>query len=350
MNMSKIGAILRARLPTVYKFLVSGQLYLQNLNTPYSIYITDSLGGDFKTYITERGIGRLTEELSSNLDMESRQTIATVCERLQFYPNEQNRKKTSKKLPIAGGLLPVETPARAAEIERAIKRTVTAIGISDKEQEASVFYFHHGLSLLPKRVHEYISGGDFADLGAYIGDSAIALRSYNYGKIFSFDISEHSIKAYKLNMLKADIPTTDYEIIKVAVSDEDGLPDVELPDTGSAGFSLMRRRGKYDPIRIRQMTFDKIVELHGITPRFIKVDIEGYGMKFVRGAMKSLKQHRPVLSIAIYHNPTEFFEIKPLLEASLDNYIFSIRKLTPGVEKNLCHSEVILLAYPKELV
>jgi hypothetical protein len=150
--------------------------------------------------------------------------------------------------------------------------------------------------------------------------------------------------------VKAGIPATAYEIIKVAVSDEDGLPDIELPDTGSAGFSLMRRRGKYDTISIQQMTFDKLVELHGIAPRFIKVDIEGYGMKFVRGAMKSLKAHRPVLSIAIYHNPTEFFEIKPLLEEALDNYVFSIRKLTPGVEKNLCHSEVILLAYPRELV
>jgi hypothetical protein len=72
-------------------------------------------------------------------------------------------------------------------------------------------------------------------------------------------------------------------------------------------------------------------------------------MDFVKGAQKTLSKFRPVLSVAIYHNPIEFFEVKPALEQLLTNYTFLIRKLSSQVKFNQIHSEVVLLGYPKEL-
>lgn len=234
------------------------------------------------------------------------------------------------------------------KINFTLKKVSARLDIHPKYIEASVFYFYHGLTLLPSSLIEYIKGQDFIDIGAYVGDSALALKKYEYRKIYSIEMSKHSIKAYCQTMQKAGIPSYKYTIINVAISIDDNESVVELPDTGSAGFSLMRKIGKYDIIKIEKKSLDSIVKEYAITPRFIKVDIEGYAMHFVKGALLTIKKYRPVLSIAIYHNPIEFFEIKPLLESELTNYGFMIRKLTPKLIKNHCHSEVILLAYPLE--
>ncbi|WP_367388201.1 FkbM family methyltransferase [Lewinella sp. LCG006] len=284
-----------------------------------------------------------------DLDQISVQVVETVCQRFLAYPDESNKEKMSKNRPVVGGLLPVESQATVKAINSKLQEVSKQYDLPKDSIEASVFYFYHGLSLLPPSLIEYVKGEDFVDVGAYVGDSAIALSSYDYRKIYSIEMSQHSINAYHRNMEKAGIPREKYEVINVAISTEDDLPAIELPDTGSAGFSLMRKRGKYDVIEIEQRSFDTLVKEHGIKPRFIKVDIEGYAMHFVQGGIQALKKYRPVLSLAIYHNPTEFFEIKPFLEAELPNYGFMIRKLTPGIQNNLCHSEVILLAYPLEI-
>jgi FkbM family methyltransferase len=348
--MSAAGQILRSKIPGLYFAMIRAILYLRGLATPYMIYITDSLGGSFKEYFTTHPLDEAKARLLKGTDPESHQTVDTVVQRLLFYPDESQKKKISKKQAIAGGLLPVELPDMKRKIEREISQKAAAHQLEKNTAEASVFYFYHGLSLLPEAVQSWIKGQDFVDVGAYVGDSAIALHAFDYHKIFSIEMSRQSIRAYEENLRQAGIPPQKYEIINLAIGEKDGLPPIEIPDTGSAGFSLMRQRGQYDLLEVHQKSFDSIAAEYGIEPAFVKVDIEGYAMHFVIGGLRTLKKHRPVLSIAVYHNPTEFFEIKPLLEAELPNYIFMIRKLTPDVHLNHCHSEVILLAYPAELV
>lgn len=347
--MSSIGATLRAKMPKLYFALTDLINHLNRLRAPYTIFITDSLGGSFKTYFEENPLAEVKNRLLQGLDQNSIQVVETVCQRFLAYPDESKKEKTSKNRPVVGGLLPVESPAMVKEINSKLQEVGRLYDLPKESIEASVFYFYHGLSLLPPSLIEYVKGEDFVDVGAYVGDSAIALGKYDYRKIYSIEMSQHSISAYHRNMEKAGIAREKYEVINVAIGTKDNLPAIELPDTGSAGFSLMRKRGKYDVIQIQQQSFDTLVEEHGIIPRFIKVDIEGYAMHFVQGGLQALKKYRPVLSLAVYHNPTEFFEIKPFLEKELPNYGFMIRKLTPGIQNNLCHSEVILLAYPLEV-
>jgi hypothetical protein len=83
-----------------------------------------------------------------------------------------------------------------------------------------------------------------------------------------------------------------------------------------------------------------------INPSFIKMDIEGVALDCLKSGITSLKKYRPVMSIAIYHNPIEFFEVKPYLEAELDDYTFIVRKLSNTTQDFDCHAETILLAYP----
>ena len=141
-----------------------------------------------------------------------------------------------------------------------------------------------------------------------------------------------------------------FNIINIGIASTNDKAPIKLADTGSSGLSLLRKAGKYDEIMVDQKSIDYIVDQYNISPRFIKVDIEGNALEFVKGAKETLTKFRPVLSVAIYHNPYEFFEVKPLLENLLPDYVFLIRKLSSGIKNNLCHSEVALMGYPKEII
>jgi FkbM family methyltransferase len=348
--MSAIGRYIKLRYPSFYNHLIGVINSAIAMTRPYSIYITDNLGGSFKNYFLENNMPDKINTLKRNLDGESINVIEVVLKRLQFYPDQKDKRKVNKGDLIIGGFLPVETVPQVSLIEEQLTSISKTVKLPIALIEESVFYFHHGLSLLPSSVIEYIQFQHFIDLGAYVGDSAIALSKYQYSKIFSMEISKKSIERYQLNMKVNNIQEDKYAILNIGVASSDVEPSIKMNDTGSAGFSLYRSSGKYDEIEIERKSLDWIVEKNSIQPKFIKVDIEGAAMDFVKGATKTLVKFRPVLSIAIYHNPVEFFEIKPTLEKLLTDYTFVVKKLASGVKNNLCHSEVVLLAYPKELL
>ena len=343
------GPYLREKFPYIYYFLTAIIEGLRKVIRPYSIYMTDSLGGSFKEYILSSDLKSRIVDLKNNLDNESINTVDVIIQRLVNYPDERYRHKLSKHLEIAGGLLPVETEQTRRNINDRLPDIRRKLKLKGRFIEESSFFFYHGLSLLPSSAVKYIRNHDFIDAGAFIGDSAIALRDYNYKKIYSIEISGKSIERYKTNMADCNISSDKYEIIHAGLVSDNSIKSAIFSDTGSAGLSLLRKSWKYDLIEVKLRTLDDIADEYKITPRFIKADIEGYSLEFIKGARKTLIKNRPVLSIAIYHNPFEFFEAKPLLETFLKNYVFLVRKLTSGIKYNKCHSDVFLICCPDEI-
>ena len=348
--MSSVGKYIKLRYPSLYGIFVHFVNRIIAVSRPYSIYITDSLGGSFKSYFINNNMPEKIEALKKNLEPESIELIQIMIRRFLFYPDQKYKRRTSKKGAVVGGLLLIETKSKQRLIDQQLRLQTKSVKLPSWTIEESVFYFYHGLSLLPKEARDYIKEQHFIDVGAFIGDSAIALIKYQYSKIYSLEISLKSIARYHLNMRENNIPPEKYKILNIGVASSDHEPPVKINDTGSAGFSFYRSGGKYDEIQIEKKSFDWIVDKNEIQPKFIKVDIEGAAMDFVKGASKTLTKFRPVLSIAIYHSPTEFFEVKPALENLLVDYTFLIRKLACGVKNNLIHAEVVLLAYPNELM
>ena len=71
-------------------------------------------------------------------------------------------------------------------------------------------------------------------------------------------------------------------------------------------------------------------------------------MDALRGMRETIHRDRPVLMLAIYHGPIEFFETKPLLDEivqSLD-YKMVINKYHPYPDMEI---DIAIFAYPKEL-
>lgn len=329
--------------------LIAGINTILRWRRPYSIYITDSLGGSFKEYLLSHDMAAKVADLKNGLDPDSLATLDIILHRILHIPDEQYKHKIRRR-ELTGPLLPVETKAVRTSVRQELKAIPGIYKGYTGNVEESVFYFFHGLSLLPEPVQQYARGHDFMDLGAYIGDSSIALKKYDYRRIYAVEISGKSIRRYRENMAGVGIAADRYEIIQAAIAEKTAGPPVRIKDTGSAGLSNFRDIGKYDEIEVYPRAADDIVQQYGIRPRFIKVDIEGYGLEFVKGALETIRTHRPVLSVAIYHNPFEFFEVKPWLEKHVEGYVFLIRKLSCGIRFNECHSEVVLLGYPQEIV
>lgn len=60
-------------------------------------------------------------------------------------------------------------------------------------------------------------------------------------------------------------------------------------------------------------------------PTFVKFDLEGQDLKALYGALVTIRQHRPILCVAIYHNPEDLLDIPQMLACALPGYRFYTR-------------------------
>jgi FkbM family methyltransferase len=360
------GDCLRQNFPVLYRY------WLKIIDRGFSFYVLDYLGGSFKDYFCEENMKERIAELKKNLDTYSLQTVDVLIRRLLNYPEAhfKVRMKKANLQNVVGGLLQEETKANRSLVKKTLKKFSKQYVIAKSLMEPSVFYYHHGLVLVPEQVRDYVKGYDFIDCGAYNGDSALALYQYGYKKIYSIEMSKISLRQYICLMERNHIPPSKYELINVAIASRDDLPPFTLKDdTGASNLTISINNTKYveslvnehvidDTVagkileyrQIQQISLDTLVKKYNMIPKFIKADIEGYSLELVKGATDVLRKYRPVLGICIYHNPHEFFEVKPFIESIVDDYTCMIRKLTVGPTIGGCHGEVTLIAYPNEIL
>lgn len=200
------------------------------------------------------------------------------------------------------------------------------------------FLYHHGLVYLPSTCHAFIVGKDFIDLGAFIGDSTLVLQVYRPRKVYAFDVSPANSRRFWHTMRRNGIDRTKVELVTAGVSD--GQEHICINDTGAKDTALDR----IGNTEVNVTTVDAFVMQRSINVGLIKMDIEGMGLRAIRGMEMTLRTHRPVLLLAIYHNADEFFLIKPFIESLGINYKFMLRKLIPSA----LYMETTLLAYPAE--
>ena len=195
--------------------------------------------------------------------------------------------------------------------------------------------YHHGLTLVQPEILEYIKNKFFVDLGAFNGDSAFVLAKYGPEKILAFEPSVINGELCRRNMEKSGIDNV--EIIQVGISDEFGTMQLSENKSGTS----LGDNGEYE---VEVVTVDGFLQQHAYGKiGLIKADLEGMGLKMVKGAVETIKRDRPVLLLAIYHNKDEFMGIYEFLKKNVPDYSYRVEALS-GL------SEVTLIAWPKEAV
>ena len=199
--------------------------------------------------------------------------------------------------------------------------------------ESSVFYYKHNIDSINQK---NFSEKNIIDAGAYIGDSAIVLEKYTNKNVYSFEPTTENynllLETIALNNSTKIIP------IKSALGSCEEELEIYLQESGSSINRIINNAPNKEIIKVTSL--DKFIDENKLDVGLIKVDIEGFEQEFLKGAEKTIRTQKPTLLISIYHNASDFFDIKPLLESWNLGYKFKIKKPIDGGIRG----EVLLIA------
>ena len=291
------------------------------------------LNGNFKQYLLENDMPSLLKALKAGLDRKSQ---ATIDRNLTYILNYPDAGSLFAKACFCRNEEAFLHPSEIKDLHSKHRKwcALQKNGISGDYPTA---LFEHGLKELPKSVLDYIAGKTFVDAGAFDGSSALVFKKYKPSKIYSFEISPVNLEKLRQNTANdGDL----IEIIPMALFSH--KTSLSFRDTGDSSNSVFRPgEEKIETISLDAFWETRTSETLGL----LKADVEGAEMEILTGARKQITRDRPLLSLSIYHNPKEFFEMKPYLESWNLGYKFFIRRYNPKPILD----ETTLIAYPKEL-
>lgn len=193
--------------------------------------------------------------------------------------------------------------------------------------EISVFWHKHNLNILEPQTLVKMRGKDFIDVGGYVGDSALLFeREFCDKNIYSFEATKANFRlmqrTLELNNSKRIVP------INKGLGANNSTMQICIAEGGSS--IVAHNSDEMESVEI--ITLDEFVKERKIAVGFIKVDIEGFEMEFLKGAKETITAQKPAMLLSIYHQPSDYFGIKPLIESWNLGYKFKIHK---GVDFNL---------------
>ncbi len=200
------------------------------------------------------------------------------------------------------------------------------LNANNKDILSEVFKYHCGLKFISPNTINNLKNKSAITAGASWGDSCLVFSNY-VDKVFGFEPNQYNLD--KLN----EIITKNHLNHKVSPFPL-GLSDKKEnlffdDENGLAVSSKFVENTNGKPLKKLELTdIDSFVKQQNINNLgIIHLDIEGFEYKAIAGAKQTIKKHKPVLLISIYHNQKDFFEIKPLIESWNLGYTFKIRKL-----------------------
>lgn len=208
------------------------------------------------------------------------------------------------------------------------------------------YNLHPFISLnLSKKDKEFIKNKNIIDAGAYTGDTALPLSEITNKNVYSFEPFDESFEGLEKNIaannIKNIIP------IKKSLGNIVGERSLYLAGDNVQGITSNPNTRQYDiELKVQETTVDAFVEENNLDVGFISIDVEGAERDLLEGALNTIKTQRPILSVCIYHNVNDFFEIIPWI-ANLDlDYEFKALKEQPWSFL----ADTVVQCRPKELI
>ncbi len=178
--------------------------------------------------------------------------------------------------------------------------------------------------------------------GAYDGGTTLLFldRFVNAQKIYAF---EPMYEKFKCELNEKFIEKSNkVEIIKKGLFDKS--TNIGFDEFGTAS-KINSYVSMNDINTIQTLSIDDFVSQKNIQKvDFIKMDLEGCEMLALKGAAKTIREHRPQLAICIYHSYDDLFDIPLYLGEVLQDYRFEIYHYSPNT-----NWETVLYAIPTEI-
>lgn len=196
------------------------------------------------------------------------------------------------------------------------------------------FFYRHGASFLDKAVTDRLEGGIFYQCGAFCGASLIAMNQYKPAKMYAFEPAEANTLFLQQNVARAGL-RNNLEMYNLCISDQLGKVVMQDRDRNGNPCKTEAPVASLDIFEQRKKVTGRVA--------WIQADVNGMSLRVVRGAEKMIKRDKPLITVAIYHNPEEFFGIVPLLHEWVPEYKFMVRRCQ--CNPRITYSEITLIAY-----
>ncbi|QSH40372.1 FkbM family methyltransferase [Lentisphaerota bacterium ZTH] len=206
-----------------------------------------------------------------------------------------------------------------------------------------------GVNEFPVDAEAYCKGADVIDGGAFLGDSAVAFsKLLPVRKVYAFEPMERHynemLKVLDKSGVKNVVP------VKTALWNESVLKEFSGHHPIDPGASLQKSHFYTEEFPVYRSqcittTIDVFVDEQKLTPKLIKLDVEGAEKEVLSAAEKTIRKYLPLLIIAVYHHPKDFFDIKPWLASLNIGYKFMFKRL--AFENPT--TDLYLLGYPESL-
>lgn len=305
--------------------------------------IVDSSPDSFKSYILHNNIVEKVDNLKFKLDANSQQLIDYTLDKIVNLPDYKYAEFLYTKENEFISHFSTEKDLQYMKmVEKYLPESRIEYKLAKDDYDAEVFVYHHGLRFANQKIKNYVAKKDFIDAGAYIGDSALVFFNYDPLKVHSFEISTKSANDYRNTMKLNNVSEDKYLLNEVALADT--KTDFIVSDNGGMSVKIFNNEGH----RVPAIDLDSYVKENNLNVGFVKADVEGAMYKVLKGMVETIKKCRPVLSLAVYHSPEEFFETKPLLDEITKNLNYKI-EFDNHYSSCLHIYGTIIWAYPKEL-
>ena len=201
----------------------------------------------------------------------------------------------------------------------------------------------YGMYDLPGEVINRVKGKNIIDGGGFIGDTITVFRHFfSESHVISFEPVGANFKELTTTF-EDDIKAGHVEAINKGLGAEPGSLRVSKIQGERDSMATLTRDFQVDELyeQIEVITLDSFVKERNLEAGLIKLDVEGYEEPILEGARQTIIEQKPLLVIACYHNPNEFYELKGWLESLNLGYRFRLRRSCFGNPLN----ELVLIAW-----
>jgi len=182
----------------------------------------DQGGIGWAAYMLTHNMPEMVANLRSGLDAKSNELLDFIFQRMVIFPEGSYRNYRIRKSYLRSPLFQTQKEAAdeklfSAEFESYRKDYL----LDEANRIVDTFMYHNGLRNKSEKLKEYISGKDFIDGGAYIGDSALLyIKKYNPRRVYSFEISAKTCIRYEAVMQMNRIPVDKYKLVPMGLSEK----------------------------------------------------------------------------------------------------------------------------------
>jgi len=283
-------------------------------------------GQEFEKIYYDDGFSTRLNDLLRGLDHEDRYMVKFLFMRMMFL-SFLNRSDLFEK---------IETNSFMAHLKSADsthrKSGVVSFGkykFINNNYTAHNFYENLGLDLIDA---SSAINRSIIDVGAFIGDSSLVLCRFTKRNVYAFepfvDTYAELSENIKLNDIGNIVP------VKLGLSDTQGKRRLFFSaqdhsiSTNDPAMSLSDGACT-NSIEIDVTTIDVFAADNKLDVGIIKIDAEGAEQAVLRGAVETIKKNKPILLVSIYHNVSDFMDIKPWIDGLGLDYKYKITKLEP---------------------